>query len=158
VPVEIDPEVGGEHERETATLLESGLLDFPFVGGEVRADEDGVGAVEGGVETVGRARAREGGGGVDGGEVEAGEGVAVGSRLTALSGARGEEEAQPVEGARDKVGHVDAPCKRWPCPGRSSHLAGVFSSSTLHLYVALCIQVQRDPHDCAGHYRSTLDI
>jgi hypothetical protein len=108
VPVEVDPEVGGEHEGETATLLESGFLGFPFVGDEVRADEDGVCAVERGVEAVRRAGAREGGG-TDDGEVEAREGVKAGPGASAFSGSGGEEEAQPLEGARDKVGHVDAP-------------------------------------------------
>jgi hypothetical protein len=39
MPVQVDPEVGGEHEREPAALLDSGLLNCPFVDGEVGADE-----------------------------------------------------------------------------------------------------------------------
>jgi hypothetical protein len=155
--VEVDPEVGGKDERETPTPLERGLFGFPLMGDEVGADEDGVGAVERGVEAVRRAGAREGGG-ADDGEMEAGEGVTAGPGASAFSGAGGEEEAQPLEGARDKVGHVDAPCKRWPCPGRSSHLAGVFASPKLHRDADLYIQVQRDPHDRADGHRSTLDI
>jgi hypothetical protein len=126
VLVEVDPEVGGEYEGEAAPLLEGSLA---FVGGEIGADQGGVGAVEEGGKAVGRTVAEEvrglrGEGAAYEGEVQVREGRAV-RATSASSGAGGEEQAQPVEGARDKVVHVDAPCKRWPCPGRSSHLAGV---------------------------------
>jgi hypothetical protein len=153
MPVQIDPEVGGEYEREPATLLDGGFLDCPFMDSEVGADEGGVGAVEEIVEAVGGTGHREGLG-----ERELRERVPMASRPTPVPSAGAEEKTQPLEGARDKVAHVDAPCKRWPCPGRSSHLAGVFPSSTLHLSTSLCIQVQRDPHDRAGSHPSTLDI
>jgi len=44
VPVEVDPQVCGEHEGEAAALLKGGFL---VVGGEVGAYEGVVGAVEG---------------------------------------------------------------------------------------------------------------
>ena len=101
--VEVDPEVRGEDERETATLLESGLA---LVGGEVGADEGGVGAVEDGDQAVRRPRAGDvqglvAEGAAHEGEVDVGEGGTAGTAAP-FPRAGGEEEAQPLDGARDK--------------------------------------------------------
>jgi hypothetical protein len=132
------------------------------VGGEVGAYEGGIDTVEGGVEAVrgavlGKVRGFGRGGTAHDGEVDAEVRVPVGAAAP-FTRARGEEEAQPFEGAADKVVHVDAPYKRWPCPGRSLTPRRGLSISKLHQDAALCIQVQRDPHDRAGHCRSTLDV
>ncbi len=52
MPVEVDAEVGGQHEGDTAAPLTGALL---LVGGKVGADETGIGAVEGEAEAVGGA-------------------------------------------------------------------------------------------------------
>jgi hypothetical protein len=105
MPVEVDPEVGGEHEGEATVLLECGLL---FEGGEIGAHEGGFGTVERGGEAVrGAVRGQRHGGAAYAGEVGAGTGAPVGA--TPFARTRGEEETQPFEGATDRVVHVDAP-------------------------------------------------
>jgi hypothetical protein len=116
--VEIDPEVGGEHEGQAAAFLENGFL---FVGGEVGADEGGGCPVEGTVQAVrgtvaGELRRLRCGGAADDGEVHVGEEVTAGAAPTPFPGAGGEETAQPLEGAVDKVVHVDAPVSALAVP------------------------------------------
>ncbi|KND41896.1 hypothetical protein IQ64_26850 [Streptomyces stelliscabiei] len=105
--VEVDPEVRGQDQRETAALLEGGLF---LMGGEVGADERRGCAVDGGVKAVrgaatgeaGERGRRCGGGGVAYcGDVQAEVGAVAGE--APFAGAGGEEEAQPLEGAGDKT-------------------------------------------------------
>jgi hypothetical protein len=118
VLIEVDPEVCGEHEGQTAAFLESG---FVFVGGEVGADEGGGGPVERTVQAVrgavaGELRRLGCGGAAHEGEVHVGEEVPSGAAPAPFPGAGGEEKAQPVKGPGDKVVHVDAPVSALAMP------------------------------------------
>lgn len=99
--VEIDPEVGSEHQGQAAAFPENGFL---FVGGEVGADKGGGGPVERTVQPEREAVARElrgqrGGRAADEGEVHVREEVSAGAAPTPFPGAGSEKEAQPLEGA-----------------------------------------------------------
>jgi hypothetical protein len=103
VLVEVDPEVCGQDERETAALLKGGLF---FIGSEVGADERRGCAVDGCVDAVrgavtgeagGRGRRCGGGEVAYGGDVQAEVGAVAGEAPFTRAG--GEEETQPLEGA-----------------------------------------------------------
>jgi len=111
--IEVHPEVRSEHQREPPLPL--------LVREEVRANHRGLAPVQGQIEPV-RGAVR--------GERSSNRGrrrISYNRTVSVPSNSSRREQApRPQDDGVDKVMQVDAPSKRLPRPGRSSHLAGVF--------------------------------